>query len=187
MVLGLISIALLGSIKKMQNMEHHISAMSVLEGQPFATTEASEERTEEEQNLQDIPNMEESEGEAFGGSEADQAEKSTEVIIEHLNAEIEPEPSSEEEETKEIEESKKKDGKEKQTESKESSGSTETQGAVNQFLQQGIYEVQKGENLREISLKVYGTDKYIKQICEQNQLNNPDEIQAGQKLVLPLP
>jgi nucleoid-associated protein YgaU len=57
---------------------------------------------------------------------------------------------------------------------------TTGQGAV-------VHEVQEGETLRTISQEYYGTkDRYL-DIYEANRdvLTNPDEIKAGQKLVIP--
>lgn len=57
--------------------------------------------------------------------------------------------------------------------------------AVNSYLQQGYYMVQKGDSLEGICRKVYGNTKKMDAICKKNNIDNKDEIYAGQKLLLP--
>ena len=47
------------------------------------------------------------------------------------------------------------------------------------------YTVRRGDTLSEISLRNYGSEKYVNMICRWNGIGNPDEIQAGQKILLP--
>jgi|GEM_PF-2007087 len=48
-----------------------------------------------------------------------------------------------------------------------------------------IYVVCAGDTLTGISIRTYGSDKYIKTICQYNSIKNPDEIKIGQKIILP--
>ncbi|MBR3824887.1 MAG: LysM peptidoglycan-binding domain-containing protein [Lachnospiraceae bacterium] len=47
------------------------------------------------------------------------------------------------------------------------------------------YTIRESDNLIGISMRFYGSDKYVKQICELNHITNPDNIQIGQKILLP--
>lgn len=47
------------------------------------------------------------------------------------------------------------------------------------------YVIKKGDTLMGISLKQYGSIKYVKAICELNNISDPDNIQMGQKILLP--
>ena len=47
------------------------------------------------------------------------------------------------------------------------------------------YEVERGDTLYMISKKVYGDTSHVKQICEINQITDPDSICYGQKIILP--
>ena len=47
------------------------------------------------------------------------------------------------------------------------------------------YIVCKGDTLSGISIRVYGSMSYVDQICQYNKITNPDEIQIGQKILLP--
>ncbi len=47
------------------------------------------------------------------------------------------------------------------------------------------YIIQKGDTLREISLEKYGSIGYVEAICELNNISEPDNIQMGQKILLP--
>lgn len=48
-----------------------------------------------------------------------------------------------------------------------------------------LYEVQKGEWLKEICRKYYGNPGYYKQVSVYNNIQNPSEINAGQVIKLP--
>lgn len=47
------------------------------------------------------------------------------------------------------------------------------------------YVIKSGDTLLGISLKRYGSGNYIDVICELNNISNPDNIQIGQKILLP--
>ncbi len=47
------------------------------------------------------------------------------------------------------------------------------------------YIIQKGDTLLGISLRKYGNGNYVKAICELNHISDPDNIQMGQKILLP--
>lgn len=47
------------------------------------------------------------------------------------------------------------------------------------------YTVQAGDTLQSICLKIYQDKSMISKLCEANEIENGDRIQAGQKLILP--
>lgn len=47
------------------------------------------------------------------------------------------------------------------------------------------YVIKKGDTLLEISLEKYGSVRYVETICQLNNISNPDNIQMGQKILLP--
>ncbi len=47
------------------------------------------------------------------------------------------------------------------------------------------YIIRSGDTLIGISSSLYGSDKYVTDICELNKISNPDNIQIGQKILLP--
>lgn len=49
----------------------------------------------------------------------------------------------------------------------------------------GFHIIQKGENLLYISRLYYGNENQVKAICQENNIENPDKIQIGQKIILP--
>lgn len=49
------------------------------------------------------------------------------------------------------------------------------------------YIVQKGDNLLYISKKFYGSENMVEKIMEVNNMDNPDTIYFGKKLILPKP
>lgn len=47
------------------------------------------------------------------------------------------------------------------------------------------YTIQKGDTLLDISINNYGSVAKIKEICSLNQIEDPDDIKVGQKILLP--
>lgn len=47
------------------------------------------------------------------------------------------------------------------------------------------YIIKKGDTLRGISLEKYGSIGYVDDICELNDISDPDNVQIGQKILLP--
>lgn len=47
------------------------------------------------------------------------------------------------------------------------------------------YTIKRGDTLIGISLQRYGTDKKVAEICDLNDIENPDDIKIGQKIFLP--
>ena len=48
-----------------------------------------------------------------------------------------------------------------------------------------VYIVRKGDTLRSISRKIYGSDKYVEEICQLNHIQDSDIILIGDKILLP--
>lgn len=47
------------------------------------------------------------------------------------------------------------------------------------------YTIKRGDTLISISMNQYGTDTMVKEICTLNNIQNPDDIYYGQKILLP--
>lgn len=47
------------------------------------------------------------------------------------------------------------------------------------------YQIEKGDTLYKISQKLYGDVSKVEDICELNQISDPDNIKYGQKILLP--
>lgn len=47
------------------------------------------------------------------------------------------------------------------------------------------YEIERGDTLYTISEKIYGDISKVKEICELNDISDPDDIRYGQKIILP--
>lgn len=47
------------------------------------------------------------------------------------------------------------------------------------------YEIERGDTLYTISEKIYGDISKVQEICELNQISDPDNIRYGQKIILP--
>lgn len=63
---------------------------------------------------------------------------------------------------------------------------TAEQATAEQVVSEPIsYIIQKGDTLIDISMLNYGTDTRVQEICTLNQIDNPDDIKVGQKILLP--
>lgn len=47
------------------------------------------------------------------------------------------------------------------------------------------YTIKEGDTLNGISLRNYGTNERVAEICKLNKITNPDDIKVGQKILLP--
>lgn len=47
------------------------------------------------------------------------------------------------------------------------------------------YTIRSGDTLIGISMSLYGSEAYVEDICDLNNISNPDNIQIGQKILLP--
>lgn len=47
------------------------------------------------------------------------------------------------------------------------------------------YTIQQGDTLIGLSIRHYGNDKMVKDICALNEIDDPDDIRIGQKILLP--
>lgn len=47
------------------------------------------------------------------------------------------------------------------------------------------YVIKRGDTLIGICITVYGSDKMVQEVCNLNNIDNPDDIKVGQKILLP--
>ena len=47
------------------------------------------------------------------------------------------------------------------------------------------YTIKSGDTLIGISMKNYGNESMVKEICALNRISNPDDIKVGEKILLP--
>lgn len=47
------------------------------------------------------------------------------------------------------------------------------------------YVIKRGDTLIGICLSVYGSDERLREVCEMNHIDDPDDIKVGQKILLP--
>lgn len=57
------------------------------------------------------------------------------------------------------------------------------QAFVREFAE--FYRIEKGDTLNKISIKIYGDISKVKEICELNNIDDPNNIKYGQKILLP--
>ena len=59
------------------------------------------------------------------------------------------------------------------------------QETLEQSAQNKTYRIEKGDTLSKISLKFYGDEYHIDEICSLNQISDKNEIRYGVNIVLP--
>ncbi|MCM1568972.1 MAG: LysM peptidoglycan-binding domain-containing protein [Roseburia sp.] len=75
---------------------------------------------------------------------------------------------------------------ETQTESEEKlQPQTEPVPVIEQTPEPVSYTIKKGDTLIAISIRNYGSDGRVQEICRMNDISNPDDIKVGQKILLP--
>lgn len=52
-------------------------------------------------------------------------------------------------------------------------------------VQKTTYVIKSGDTFQKICRKYYGSEQYVKAVCEENGIDDPDNIIQGQKIVLP--
>lgn len=67
----------------------------------------------------------------------------------------------------------------------ETSAPAQTQSPEEVVQRIESYIIQKGDTLIAISTRIYGNESAVSQICALNNISNPDNIQIGQKILLP--
>ena len=65
------------------------------------------------------------------------------------------------------------------------STSESDRAAISAALASGTYQIQPGETLYGICLKLYGNGSRLEEICQLNGLEDENKIMAGQNLILP--
>ena len=163
-VLCTVSVILLGSIRRMENMEQTISVMSIAMESTEEEKEAGSSQVAVETisgnvlPLEDVP--------VNTGQQPESAAKE-ERQPENVAEEEEPESEKEEEQT--------------ETSDNEPPVLTEAE----KYLAQGYYIVQAGDSLRQICYNIYQTHAMMDALCEANSIEDQDTIYAGQKIILP--
>lgn len=76
-------------------------------------------------------------------------------------------------------------GKQEKTETQEKSESLSKEEGSVQVTGAVAYVIQPGDTLTGISLRQYGTDLRVADICNLNRIQNPDSIKEGQVIMLP--
>lgn len=207
-ILCSVSVLLLSSIRKMDNMEQTISVMSVA----MESTEQEKENVKNQVAVETIsgnvvPIEKDTEEKGTGTKQKTTAvQKTTEQKAagqeeaEEERQTAEQEAAGEEQQTAEPEQNKMaeqdaavlKTSEQKIPEPEENadnaSGKTEemdTLSPAEKYLAQGYYVVQKGDSLRQICYSIYQTYAMIDTLCEINEIEDQDTIYAGQKIVLP--
>ncbi len=196
-VLCSVSVLLLGSIRRMENMEQTISVMS----------NAIEFVGEEKENEENKVSVETISGnvipieEELPEQEQNAAANEEEPLEQEQNAAANEEELSEQEQKDTANEPPQDTAPAEETEAsaggqdgqnpdslqvqKEEEPSQPAATPAETYLAQGYYIVQKGDSLRQICYGIYQTHSMMKKLCEANNIEDENTIYVGQKIILP--
>lgn len=83
-------------------------------------------------------------------------------------------------------EAEQQSGTEQETEADRQSEAAAEEPSVEETAAQPVsYTIKEGDTLIAISVRNYGSDTKVSEICSLNQIDNPDDIKVGQKILLP--
>lgn len=133
--------------------------------------------------LEDLDDKFEEENQAVKQEEAEEenADETDTDESETENGEEEKEGESENEMGGKAEEGTNEE--EQETDSAQEETSQSQQAFARNFAE--YYRIEKGDTLYTISIKIYGDTSKVNEICELNQISDPDNIKYGQKILLP--
>lgn len=69
--------------------------------------------------------------------------------------------------------------------SREPASEQESEAEPEKVSEPVSYTIKKGDTLIAISIRNYGSDGRVQDICRLNEISNPDDIKIGQKILLP--
>ncbi len=99
-------------------------------------------------------------------------------------AEEEKDADASETEIKEGDSVQNTDGTDDGNKESDTEGTSSSEQAFSRNITE-YYRIEKGDTLYTISIKIYGDSSKVAEICELNQITNPDHIEYGQKILLP--
>ncbi|MDE7224007.1 MAG: LysM peptidoglycan-binding domain-containing protein [Acetatifactor sp.] len=146
-----------------------------------------------EDSLTDAIQQENQQATAVSGQAVNEQPPQTEESETVMTPQETPQPQEDQQEpeTPETQESPESETSEasglENTESQEQpvQGPATSEIEAQQQAQPVSYVIQSGDTLIGISTRQYGNDSYVQAICELNGISNPDNIQIGQKILLP--
>ena len=130
-----------------------------------------------------------------GADKVDETPKETVLRLTDLDEKFEEENNTAKlEEDNDVDKSETDAQKSESTETVDESNDVKEASASNEVLSSDqafsrniteYYRIEKGDTLYTISIKIYGDSSKVAEICELNQITNPDHIEYGQRILLP--
>ena len=135
-------------------------------GNTGAVTDTGRTSSENQTDMEQVRDLDERE------------DKPEEGILESVQDELPEESADQRQDT----------GSEKEQQPEENSPKAEEPEDGEEALSRSVtryYEVEQGDKLYTISQKIYGDFSRVEKICEVNQIEDPDKIHSGQRIILP--
>lgn len=139
-----------------------------------------ERRTEEARNSAQTLDTDESVDNHADDAHSDMEDAGGETKDSDNDSDTEDLPREEEGILKPIEESSEQPEEQKPAQESEEENEEALSRSITRY-----YEVEQGDTLYTISQKIYGDISRVEEICEVNQISDPDKIHSGQRIILP--
>lgn len=184
-----VSVILLGSIKRMDNMEQTISVMSIA----MESTEGEGDAGKNSIAIETIGGNVEPLEKAAAQTRQEPEIAAADPLIQDPDALQNPGITQDSDDalspdvSQESGDAQKESSDSNTDSAKEASSGTSASDFTEaaKYLEQGYYIVQPGDSLRQICYRIYQTHKMVEKICEVNEIENQDAIYVGQKIILP--
>ena len=203
LVITIVGVTLLNNYNKMQDMERvlfDISSQMAENGQGGAKdTDISADEEPEENPAEPIGDGEAEFADANSDGEGDALDVDVNAVSDSENADSQTETDAETAAAKTDKEVKTDAPAENTTVDNATTGDAASQDEIvlhdndetdielaDNSAQTGqSYQIEKGDTLSKISLRFYGDESHVDEICRLNQIQNKNEIQYGVNIVLP--
>ncbi|PXV84593.1 LysM domain-containing protein [Lachnotalea glycerini] len=192
MIVIAIGITMMNNYDKIKSMEQTLNSISRAvnqEDEKIATDWFAKNQNQEDDNTKEIASDESAQenDDTNASAQAAEAMNQTAIPVENVNGDVQKQETSEQNTAGTVTEINSSEEEMQKTleESNQEEAAQESASPKEEATEPKYYTVQKGDTLAKISMNLYNTKDKVKEICELNNIENDNKIQAGQSLLLP--
>jgi LysM repeat protein len=192
MIVIAIGITMMNNYDKIKSMEQTLNSISRAvnqEDEKIATDWFAKNQNQEDDNTKEIASDESAQenDDTNASAQAAEAMNQTAIPVENVNGDVQKQETSEQNTAGTVTEINSSEEEMQKTleESNQEEAAQESVSPKEEATEPKYYTVQKGDTLAKISMNLYNTKDKVKEICELNNIENDNKIQAGQSLLLP--
>lgn len=192
MIVIAIGITMMNNYDKIKSMEQTLNSISRAvnqEDEKIATDWFAKNQNQEDDNTKEIASDQSAQenDDINASAQAAEAMNQTAIPVENVNGDVQKQETSEQNTAGTVTEINSSEEEMQKTleESNQEEAAQESASPKEEATEPKYYTVQKGDTLAKISMNLYNTKDKVKEICELNNIENDNKIQAGQSLLLP--